>query len=190
MPDGSTRSQTAPFVPTDPSTLLSEGAFKLPAKPDAKQDVGIEGFFAPNPVDSGDGVITSLSPQVSNPVLGLFVYTGAVNPNGAPQSVYSLDKTKLTRIGAANLRVGQTVALAGGVSVRFDGWVPWASIQVSHDPTQGYLLFAAVAMVVGTDRPGVARRPRLAYRDRHGRVGPQRFRQLRHGVLGPRHAIA
>jgi len=33
--------------------------------------------------------------------------------------------------------------------VRFDGWVPWASIQVSHDPTQGLLLIAAVAMVVG-----------------------------------------
>ena len=31
----------------------------------------------------------------------------------------------------------------------FDGWVPWASLQVSHDPAQGYLLIAALAMVIG-----------------------------------------
>ena len=31
----------------------------------------------------------------------------------------------------------------------FDGWVPWASLQVSHDPAQGYLLVAALAMVLG-----------------------------------------
>ncbi len=31
----------------------------------------------------------------------------------------------------------------------FDGWVPWAGLQVSHDPAQGYLLFAAAAMVIG-----------------------------------------
>ena len=31
----------------------------------------------------------------------------------------------------------------------FDGWKQWVSLQVSHDPTQGYLLIAAVCMVVG-----------------------------------------
>jgi cytochrome c biogenesis protein len=33
--------------------------------------------------------------------------------------------------------------------VTFDGWVPWAGLQVSHDPTQAYLLAAAAAMVAG-----------------------------------------
>jgi cytochrome c biogenesis protein len=33
--------------------------------------------------------------------------------------------------------------------VTFDGWVPWAALQVSHDPSQGWLLGAAVAMVLG-----------------------------------------
>jgi cytochrome c biogenesis protein len=33
--------------------------------------------------------------------------------------------------------------------VTFDGWLPWVSLQVSHDPTQGWLLWAAVAMVTG-----------------------------------------
>jgi cytochrome c biogenesis protein len=63
--------------------------------------------------------------------------------------VYTLDTSKLTKIGTANLRVGQAKSFKGGVSVRFDGWVPWASLQVSHDPTEGYLLWSALAMVVG-----------------------------------------
>ncbi len=150
MPDGSTRTDTASFVPTDPATLLSEGAFKEAARPGAGQDIGIEGFFAPTPVDQGNGVIASASPVVRDPVLGVFVYRGTINPNGSAQSVYSLDdKSKLTRIGAANLVAGQTTTLPGGVTVRFDGWVNWASLQVSHDPTQGWLVAVAAAMVLG-----------------------------------------
>jgi cytochrome c biogenesis protein len=149
MPDGSVRHDQAAFIATQPATLLSEGAFQEQGKPGANQDIGIEGFFAPTPVDNGNGVITSAAPQVTDPVLGIFVYQGAVNPTGAPQSVYSLNKAKLHRIGQANLHIGQTTKLANGVSVTFDGWVPWASMQISHDPTQGYLLIAAVAMVVG-----------------------------------------
>jgi cytochrome c biogenesis protein len=149
MPDGSVRHDQAAFIPSQPETLLSEGAFQEQGKPDAKQDIGIEGFFAPTAEDTGNGVITSIAPQVNNPVLGIFVYQGTVNPNGLPQSVYSLNKAELHRIGQANLRIGQTARLPGGVTVTFDGWVPWASMQVSHDPTQGYLLIAAVAMVVG-----------------------------------------
>jgi cytochrome c biogenesis protein len=48
-----------------------------------------------------------------------------------------------------NLRVGQSKSFADGVSVRFDGWRPWAGLQVSHDPAQGYLLVVAGSMVVG-----------------------------------------
>ncbi len=149
MPDGTVRTDTETFVPTDATTLLSEGAFKLQGKPDANQDVGIEGFFAPTPQDTGGGVITSVSPRIDNPVLGIFVYQGNLNYEGQPQSVYTLDTTKMKRVGQANLTVGKTLTMPNGVSVTFDGWVPWASIQVSHDPTQGWLLIAAVAMVVG-----------------------------------------
>ena len=149
MPDGSVRHDTAAFIPQNAATLLSEGAFKEAGVPDKNQDIGVSGFFAPTPADSGDNVITSVSPQVNNPVLGIFVYQGDLNYNGLPQSVYSLDTSKMTKLGAVNLQVGGTKSFANGVSVTFDGWVPWASIQVSHDPTQGYLLAAAVAMVVG-----------------------------------------
>ncbi|HEV7192765.1 MAG TPA: cytochrome c biogenesis protein ResB [Jatrophihabitantaceae bacterium] len=149
MPDGSVRQDTAAFIPQDATTFLSEGAFKEAGVPGKKQDVGVSGFFAPTPALTADGVVTSVSPQVSDPVLGIFVYDGDLNYNGLPQSVYALDTSKMTKLGAANLVTGQTKTFANGVSVTFDGWVPWASIQVSHDPSQGYLLAAATAMVIG-----------------------------------------
>ncbi len=170
MPDGSVRRDQASFIPSDPTTLLSEGAFAEQSKPDANQDIGIEGFFAPTPRVTASGVITSAAPRVSDPVLGIFVYQGTVNPNGQPQSVYSLNKAKLHRIGAGNLAIGQTLRMANGVTVRFDGWVPWVSMQVSHDPTQGYLLIAAVAMVAGLIGSLGIRRRRLWLRLTPGAV--------------------
>lgn len=161
MPDGSVVHDVQNFATTNGATLFSEGAFQETGKPGAKQDVGISGFFAPTPVDEGQGVIASASPAVHNPVLGIFVYTGEVNANGQPHSVYSLDLSHLHKIGRANLRIGDTKKFPNGVSVRFDGWVPWAALQVSHDPAQGYLLFSALAMVVGLFGSLAVRRRRL-----------------------------
>ncbi|SHH19332.1 cytochrome c biogenesis protein [Jatrophihabitans endophyticus] len=172
MPDGTTRTSTAPFLPTNNTTYYSEGAFKLQGKPDAKQDVGISGFFAPRPVQTAPGVYASSSPDARDPVLGMFVYTGTINPNGEAESVYALHTAELTKIGAANLRVGQTKTFANGVSVTFDGWRPWASLQVSHDPAQGWLLGAAVAMVLGLGFSLGVRRRRLWIRVTPG--SPQR----------------
>jgi cytochrome c biogenesis protein len=149
MPDGSVRHATLPFIPSDATTFLSEGAIALQGKADAKQDIGLSGLFAPSPVDEGNGKIGSTSPQVRNPELSIFVYQGELDGSGLPHSVYSIDTSKMTKIGAANLRIGQSVHLKNGVSVTFDGWLPWASLQVSHDPAQTYLLIAALAMVVG-----------------------------------------
>jgi cytochrome c biogenesis protein len=161
MPDGTTREDVQAFLPRDPTTLLSEGAFKEYGKQGANADIGIEGFFAPTPADTGGGVITSVSPDVNNPILGIFTYQGTINATGLPQSVYSLDTTKLSRTGQANLQIGQTVRAANGVTVTFDGWVPWASMQVSHDPSQDYLLVAGVAMVLGLIGSLAIRRRRL-----------------------------
>ena len=159
MPDGTTQTRTADFLPSNGTTLYSEGVYKLTGRPGAKQDVGVSGFFAPTPLDTGNGVITSSSPQVKNPVLGIFVYTGDLNATGLPESVYSLDTSKMTKIGAANLRQGQTKTFPNGVKVTFDGWTPWVNLQVSHDPSQTYLLLAALAMVLGLGASlGVRRR--------------------------------
>jgi cytochrome c biogenesis protein len=148
MPDGETITDTQAFVPSDATTFLSEGAFKETGKPGAHQDVGISGIFAPTPGESPNGLI-STSPQVNHPMLDMFVYVGDVNPNGQPESVYSLDTSALKKIGQASLKIGQSKTFSNGVKVTFDGWKPYASIQVSHDPTQGYLLIAVVAMVLG-----------------------------------------
>lgn len=160
MPDGSVRHDVQPFIPTDATTYYSEGAYKEQGKAGANQDVGVSGFFAPTPADQGNGVITSIAPQATDPVLGIFVYKGDLNYTGLPQSVYSLDTTKLTKIGAVNLHVNESKTF-DGVTVRFDGWRPWVSLQVSHDPAQGYLLIAAVAMVVGLFGSLAVRRRRV-----------------------------
>jgi cytochrome c biogenesis protein len=151
--------------------LLSEGAFKEYGKQGANADIGIEGFFAPTPADSGGGVITSAAPEVNNPILGIFIYQGTINATGVPQSVYSLDTANLSRTGQANLQIGQTVRAANGVTVTFDGWVPWASMQVSHDPSQDYLLVAGVAMVLGLIGSLGIRRRRLWLRITPGASG-------------------
>ncbi len=148
MPDGSVVHDTQPFIASNGSTLLSEGVFKEQGKPGAKQDIGVRGLFAPTPAFQGN-VVTSVSPRVHNPVLAIFVFKGDLNYTGLAQSVFSLDTSKMARIGAVNLRIGKTAKLSGGVRVRFDGWLPWISIQVSHDPAQGWLLWSAGAMVVG-----------------------------------------
>ena len=78
--------------------------------------------------------------------------------------------------------------------MRFDGYRQWATLQVSHDPTQTTLLVAAVLMVLGLLGSLAVRRRRLWVRieppaERSAsvvwwrwRAGPQRQRQLRRGV--------
>jgi cytochrome c biogenesis protein len=148
MPDGSVRHTSAVFAPTNATTYLSEGVFKAQGVDGKKQDVGISGIFAPTPLKTANGY-TSISPRVNNPVLDIQVYQGDLNYQGLPQSIYALDTSKMRSLGLADLRAGETKKFSNGVSVTFDGWKPWASIQVSHDPAQGWLLWSAAAMVVG-----------------------------------------
>jgi len=90
--------------------------------------------------------------------------------------VYSLDTSKMKQIGEGNLTIGKTLKLANGVSVTFDGWVPWAGLQISHDPAQGYLLFSALAMVVGLLGSLGIRRRRVWVRAARGiRTGTDRL---------------
>jgi cytochrome c biogenesis protein len=148
-PDGTKLTRIADFLPTVASTLYSEGVFSIPGKAGANQDIGISGSFSPTPVLDSTGAYESSSPQVKNPVLGLIYYTGDLNRDGQSKSVYSIDTSKMKKVGMLNLRIGQTKTLANGTKITFDKWTPWANLQVSHDPAQGYLLFSALAMVLG-----------------------------------------
>jgi cytochrome c biogenesis protein len=171
-PTGRVITDTEPFLPIDASTLYSQGAFKEPGPLGASKDVAISGFFAPTPVQTSAGVYTSTSPRVDHPVLGIFVYVGDLNPNGTAQSVYRVDPSHMRRIGAANLRIGQTRTFPDGVSVTFDGWIPFVNLQVSHDPAQGWLLLAALAMVFGLGASLGVRRRRIWVRVGHTGTSP------------------
>lgn len=180
-PGAATQTLIADYIPQDPNTFFSEGAFQIPGKADARgqhhEDIGINGFFAPTPVVNADGTYTSAGPQARNPVLGIFAYQGDLGITGIPRSVYSLDQNqiqsgKLTKVAAANLRQGQSVTLPSGARVTFDGWRQWVSMQVSHDPTQQYILISAVAMVVGLVGSLAVRRRRLWLRLTPQPAGP------------------
>ncbi|MHA3701531.1 cytochrome c biogenesis protein ResB [Jatrophihabitans sp. YIM 134969] len=179
LPSGRTyQDQPSPFIPQDNATYLSEGVFALADKHDIgssapRTDIGIQGLFAPTPVESSPGVYTSVAPQAQDPVLGIFVFQGDLGGrDGQARSVYSIDTTDMKKIGAANLRVGQTSSLPNGVTVRFDGYKQWVALQVSHDPTQGWLLVAAVAMVVGLIGSLAVRRRRVWVRVAPSADGP------------------
>jgi cytochrome c biogenesis protein len=170
-PDGDTRTVTSALVPQD-ANLTSEGAFKLqygtpdPSTGKHTDDIGIEALLAPTAVDNG-GVISSTSPQLTDPILAAIAYTGDLGlSNGVPQSVYSLDPTAkadgdLKEVASQNMAIGQTMTLPDGTTVKFDQVLPWVSLQVSHDPTQKYLLIAVVLLVLGLILSLGVRRRRL-----------------------------
>jgi cytochrome c biogenesis protein len=155
----------ANFLPED-GFLTSEGVI-IDQAPDESsgQDIALSAIFAPTPLTVG-GVVTSVSPQVNHPVLAVLAYKGQSNPDGQPQSVYSLNQAavasgQLKKVGAKNLELGQSMTLPDGTVVTFTNWTQWATLQVSHDPTQYALLAAAVTMIVGLLGSLAVRRRRI-----------------------------
>jgi cytochrome c biogenesis protein len=178
LPSGRTVTEPANFLPQDNTTYLSEGVFALPDAHDddagtPRTDIGLQAIFAPTPSINDQGLVTSVSPQAKDPVLGVQVFQGDLNDrDGVAKSIYTIDTSKMTKTGQANLTVGQTQSFPNGVSVRFDGYEQWVALQVSHDPTQGWLLVAAVAMVAGLIGSLAVRRRRVWVRVRPGAGGP------------------
>lgn len=165
MPDGTTRTTTATFLPQD-AMLTSEGVAKIQA---ARRggDIGIEGIFAPDGVLNSRGLLTSGAAAPFHPQVAIFVYRGDLGlRNGNPQNVYTLDSRQimtgaLRQIGRATLNPGQSKTLPGGVRVTFDGYSQWVNLQISHNPAQDYLLLAALLMVLGLLASLTIRRRRL-----------------------------
>ncbi|KQS73602.1 cytochrome c biogenesis protein ResB [Modestobacter sp. Leaf380] len=163
---------SAPFLPSDTTTMASQGALKLPDVPGSDEQLALEGFFAPTGSTQG-GVLTSIDPRPLDPQVALFVYSGYLGlDSGLPQSVYSVDQTQidrgsLTEVGRANLAIGESTTLADGTVVTFSGLKEFAAMQLSHDPGQVYVLGAAVAVLVGLLGMLLLRRERV-----FARVGP------------------
>ncbi|PZS30052.1 MAG: cytochrome c biogenesis protein ResB [Pseudonocardiales bacterium] len=173
-PSGQVFSAPTPFLPADAS-LASSGAVKLPdARP---AQIGIDGVFTPQRDPADRLGLRSLSPRPVDPALSIRVYEGDLGlDSGAPQSVYSLDAGRIAakRLKLADLadgrpaRVvlgpGQSVRLADGTTVRFDGYREWARLQVGRDPGQLLALCAAAVMVCGLLLSLRVRRRRVWFR--------------------------
>ncbi|CAN5237667.1 cytochrome c biogenesis protein ResB [soil metagenome] len=159
-------SDQVPFLPSD-ANLTSLGVVKVPDG--LAEQVGMVGFFYPTAAQLGTGALTSNHPDLQNPVLTLRVYRGDLGIDGGiAKSVYELNTDELTAIAgdgaeqkSLELRPGQTVEIPGGLgTVSFDNLDPggkdllhsvarFASLDVHHDPTQGWVLFFAVCVLLG-----------------------------------------
>jgi cytochrome c biogenesis protein len=156
LPDGTTFDDiSAPFLPSSTATMASQGALKLPdLGTGTSNQLAVEGFFAPTGTQTG-GVLTSIDPRPLRPEVALIAYRGYLGlDSGLPQSVYSLDQARIDRgqlvqVGSGNLGVGQTLTLDDGTTITFTGYQRFAAMQVSHDPGQGFVLGAAIAILAG-----------------------------------------
>ena len=140
--------QVTPFLPQG-STFESQGVVKLPdALP---QQLGITGFFLPSAVDDPSGRPVSVFPAADNPVVVIGVFAGNLGlDSGVPQSVYTLDTSKMKLLASTQLAPGQTLTLPNGQgSVTFVGFDQWATFQISRDPGKGVVLVSVAVMVAG-----------------------------------------
>jgi cytochrome c biogenesis protein len=87
--------------------------------------------------------------------VAIFAYEGYLGLDaGIPQSVYSLDTSQITRgaltkVGAANLKPGESMTLPDGTKIGFTGFKEFAALQFSHDPGEYWVLGAAISLLIG-----------------------------------------
>jgi cytochrome c biogenesis protein len=160
FPDGQVRQGLIQWKPDDTATMLSEGATKFdppdvtnPSVLDTKQ-IAVTGLFAPSAAYQ-NGLLTSTYPGLTSPGVSLDIYQGDLGESsGTGQSIFTIDQSmlaegRLKMVDKANLTPGQTTKLPDGTKVRFDSVQKWVSLQVSHDPTQVYVLVFALLMLGG-----------------------------------------
>ncbi|WP_075728228.1 cytochrome c biogenesis protein ResB [Corynebacterium aquilae] len=179
-PDGESRTQTIQFRPDDATTFLSSGVLRFdpPAGmfPDPyerrQNQLAIQGLFAPTAQFTGEkgALLTSVYPAMTNPALAVDIYRGDVGlDSGKGQNIFALDMAQLhsgalQKIDRVNLTKGQSVTLDDGTVVTFDGAKEFVNLQISHDPTQVWVLLASLAMVGGLVTSVVIKRRRIFVR--------------------------
>ncbi|MFB2554354.1 cytochrome c biogenesis protein ResB [Herbiconiux liangxiaofengii] len=146
---------SVPFLPQD-ANLTSLGVVKVPDG--LPEQVGMIGFFYPTQSEASSGVYFSTFPDLQYPVLTLNVYDGDLGLNdGVPASVYSLDTDTMTQltggstgVDSIELKPGETADLPNGLgTVSLDDVKRFASFDVHHDPTQGWVLLFAILVLAG-----------------------------------------
>jgi cytochrome c biogenesis protein len=144
----------APFLPQD-ANFSSFGVVKAPdARP---EQLGFEGFFLPTAVIDQRGPV-SVFPDALNPALVMTAYYGRPSvESGKPESVYQLDKSKLTQFDNGKgdklrfqLAPGQSITLPDGRgSLTFDSYDQWVKLQISHTPGLNLALAGILLMILG-----------------------------------------
>lgn len=205
LPDGTELTDlSAPFLPTDPSTMLSEGVLKLPDLGAGRDQLAVQGVFLPTAQDVGGGLLTSVDPRPLDPAVAIVVYAGSLGlDSGIPQNVFTLDQDRiergqLERVGSGNLRPDESLELPDGTSITFTGFREFAAMQLHRDPGQGAVLISSLAMLGGLLATLLVRRRRMFVRPgdkvleigglaQGGSVDPAEFEQI---VVRIRTAVA
>lgn len=144
-----------PFLPQD-TTYRSDGVIKVPDVTSGDQ-LGFAGELLPTAFEEG-GTLRSIHPTPTDPVILLHLYRGDLGlDDGIPQNVYRLNTDELERVNGPDgepfvigLVPGSTVELPEGLgSITFVDLPRFASVDVRHDPTLGWLLAVTTAAFVG-----------------------------------------
>jgi cytochrome c biogenesis protein len=148
-------SQPTPFLPQD-ANLRSLGVIKVPDG--LAQQIGITGFFYPTAIEDAQGQLFSNYPDTLNPLLSLNIYTGDLGlDNGRGTNAFALNTDSLTQISgriapvpALKLAIGDTVQIPNGLgSIELKAVPRFVSLDVHHDPSQGWVLLFAVLVIAG-----------------------------------------
>ncbi|MGX1805583.1 cytochrome c biogenesis protein ResB [Nocardia sp. NPDC055321] len=162
FPNGQTRTETIQWRPDDATTFLSSGVLRIdppggmyPNETERrKHQIAIQGLFAPTAMLHGS-LLTSAFPSMQDPAVAVDIYVGDTGlDTGRAQSLFALDpemikQGRLTKEQRANLFAGESVTLADGTKVTFDGAQEFVNLQVSHDPAQQWVLISALTMMAG-----------------------------------------
>ncbi|MGI8946663.1 MAG: cytochrome c biogenesis protein ResB [Ornithinimicrobium sp.] len=157
-----------PFLPQD-DNYTSTGAIKVAG---ADPELGLYGAFLPTARFDADRGPTSDFPGLADPQLALGIYEGDLFPDGAAQSVYTLDVSGMEPVTDASgsqvqllLSPGETEQLPDGRgSVTLDGVSRWGGLVVRHDPGRLAVLVFAVGALIGLTLMLAVRRQRLFVR--------------------------
>ncbi len=161
--NGKTQTSVSPFLPTNNTTLTSEGVAIFPdanasattGQTASTDQIAFAGFYVPTAAESGPPAI-SVFPAENNPRIVLTQYRGDLGLDlGIPSSVYSLNQQqiasgKLKAVGDAKvLKIGETWTFDDGSKLEFVGTRPWITVALRHDPGEPIVLVSIVFVISG-----------------------------------------
>jgi len=160
-------SESVPFLPQDAS-MTSLGVVKI--TDGMPEQLGLIGFFYPTAATLSTGALTSVYPDLVNPVLTLDVYAGDLGiDDGTPRSVYTLDPEGMDQltgravdVDSIELAPGETADLPDGLgTITFENASPagadgyaesvprFASLSIHRDVGAPWVLLFAVLATLG-----------------------------------------